>query len=375
MDHWLLASYRQFLRPWLFLMDAEDAHNLGHKLLSAGAGVMESAAVYLGVENEVGTAALPSSWSNLSLAGRPLHNPIGLAAGFDKNGKLLDGLASLGFGFVELGSVTALATSGNPRPRLFRLPADQALINRLGLNGDGAVNVASRLKHYQGQGFPLPVALNIAKSNKPWVVQEKAAEDVAFTFKNLRHLPFTYVVINTSCPNTHEGASFAASELTMILKAVQGLNHEAARPLPIFLKLSPDSPESFLDILMPLARSFEVRGFITGNTTVSRSGLRTDAERLATIGNGGLSGAPLLTGTQTMVKEIVLRKEKEQEVIACGGISQADDVETMLKEGAKACQLYSALVYQGPFLVLALLQELKTRNQLRQSANSPAPFS
>ena len=101
-------------------MDAEDAHNLGHKLLSAGAGVMESAAVYLGVENEVGTAALPSSWSNLSLAGRPLHNPLGLAAGFDKNGKLLDGLASLGFGFVELGSVTALATSSNHRPSLFR---------------------------------------------------------------------------------------------------------------------------------------------------------------------------------------------------------------------------------------------------------------
>lgn len=375
MDHWLLASYRQFVRPWLFLMDAEEAHNLGHKLLSASQGVMESAALSLGVEGEVGTAPGPSSWSNLCLAGRPLNNPIGLAAGFDKNGKLIDGLASLGFGFVELGSVTALATGGNPRPRLFRLPADEALINRLGLNGDGAVSVASRLNHYGRQGFPLPVALNIAKTNQPDVVQEKAAEDVAFTFRNLRHLPFTYVVINTSCPNTHEGASFAGSELTMILKAVQGLNRETAKALPIFLKLSPDSPESFLDILMPLARNFEVKGFITGNTTVSRSGLHTEGERLKAIGNGGLSGAPLLTGTKALVKEIALRKEKEQEIIACGGISQADDVEALLGQGASACQLYSALVYQGPFLVLALLKELKKRNLLRKALNSPVPFS
>lgn len=286
------------------------------------------------------------------LGGQTLKNPIGLAAGFDKNGKLVNSLAALGFGFIEVGSVTARPCDGNPRPRVFRLPQDRALINRLGLNGEGAQAVYERLKR---QDFALPVALNIAKSNYPDVVMHKAAEDIAFSFNTLKDLPFAYVTINTSCPNTHEGALFGSQELTLILQSVTALN---TKGLPLFLKLSPDSPPAFIESLLELARQYQINGFVLGNTTISREALLSSPDRLAAIGAGGLSGAPLLSGTKAQVKAIAAAKQSWQQIIACGGISEARDIRELMHSGASAVQLYTALVYEGPTLILSLLRAL-----------------
>lgn len=350
MAHWLISSYQTLARPFLFTMDAEEAHNLGHRLLPALEGLCPSVRALL-LGTETGAETLKTS-----LAGRTIANPLGLAAGFDKNGKLIKSLAALGFGYVEVGSVTALPSAGNARPRLFRLPQDRALINRLGLNGEGAEAVAANLRR---QDFVVPVGANIAKTNKADVVMDKAAEDIGFSVRCLKDLPLAYITINTSCPNTHDGALFGERELELILTAVQ---KENTRNLPVFLKLSPDSPEEFLISVLKLAVRFEVRGFVLGNTTIKRGelGLRTAPARLAQIGNGGLSGQPLVSGTTSWIKSFVKECSPEQEVIACGGIASAADVKAMLDGGAKAVQLYTAIVYDGPFLILDILRQLQS---------------
>lgn len=341
-----MSAYKTLLLPLLFSLDPEEAHNLGQRLLPAFEGLM-------GVLKNAYELTGPLA-SNLTteLGGCTLKNPIGLAAGFDKNGKLVNSLAALGFGFIEVGSVTARPCAGNPRPRLFRLPQDRALINRLGLNGEGAQAVYERLKR---QDFALPVALNIAKSNYPDVVMQKAAEDIAFSFNTLKELPFTYVTINTSCPNTHDGALFGSQELTLILKSVTSLN---TKGLPLFLKLSPDSPPAFIESLLELARQYQINGFVLGNTTISREALLSPPDTVAAIGAGGLSGAPLLPGTKAQVKAIAAAKQPWQQIIACGGISEATDIRELLQSGASAVQLYTALVYEGPTLILSLLRAL-----------------
>ena len=226
------AVYKNIIRPLLFLMDAEEAHALGQKLLPPAQGLLEVVANrHLNAVQDL----LPLLAT--SLAGRPLKNPIGLAAGFDKNARLLSAIGPLGFSYAEIGSVTAIASSGNPRPRIFRLPQDQALVNRLGLNGEGAALVGARMASTIKQAS-LPLALNIAPSNLPagQIIME---EDIAATFACFKDLPLVYVTINTSCPNTHEGVLKESSQLRNILARVAGLNLKA---VPIFLKLSPDAP-------------------------------------------------------------------------------------------------------------------------------------
>lgn len=335
--------YESLLKPLLFCLDPEEAHHLVCRLLPACQGVMESAGrLYrlAGLETR-----------RVTLAGTQLEHPIGLAAGFDKNGLYIQSLAALGFAYVEIGSVTARGGAGNPRPRLFRLPRDRALINRLGLNNDGADRVALRLRNVE---FPLPVALNIAKSNLPGLSMQDAADDIAYTYERMAPLPFFYVTINTSCPNTHDGALFGARELELILKAVRLSKHQR----PLYLKLSPDSPDEFLEEACRLAALYEVHGLVTGNTTASRPLLLTGADLVSDIGQGGLSGAPLLPLTRALMSKVATFKAPYQEIIACGGITSGDEVAAMLEAGADAVQIYSALVYRGPLAVLDMLGEL-----------------
>lgn len=328
-------------------MDPEEAHDLAQRVLPACQGYLRSLGDL--------SALYGSQPENLttSLAGREVKNPIGLAAGFDKNGRLTDTIPSLGFGFAEIGSITAVATGGNPRPRLFRLPADYALINRLGLNGEGATRVAERLSR---QDLSFPFGVNIAKSNIAGLTGDKAAEDIGFSFKAIADLPLAYVTINTSCPNTHEGALFHLEELELILSAAQAVNK---RDLPIFLKLSPDSSEDFLASVVKLSWNYDIQGFICGNTTTSRADLQeTDANVITAIGNGGLSGLPLRPRSLTQLKLVRQLAHHDQELIACGGIFSAEHVREALAAGAKCVQLYTALVYLGPTAVLEMLTEL-----------------
>lgn len=342
--------YRSILRPLLFCLDPEEAHELGQKLLPAAgglSGVIRAACLH-GVED-----ALPLL--RTSLAGGAISWPVGLAAGFDKNGCQVEYLGDLGFAFAEIGSVTALATDGNPRPRLFRLPADYAVINRLGLNGQGAEAVARRL---QTRTASLPVAVNIAKTNLPGLEGDDAVADILASFRALKGVRPVFVTLNTSCPNTHEGALKETAELERILQAVTAENEGH---LPLYLKLSPDLGSELLAAFVAIGRRYST-GFVCGNTTTERQGL-SQSDLAQRCGRGGLSGRPLKKRMLEQVAAVHRLKEPGQEIIACGGIESAEDVFSAIACGAQAVELYTALVYQGPYLVLEILCEMARRLQ------------
>ncbi|MBU6450211.1 MAG: quinone-dependent dihydroorotate dehydrogenase [Cyanobacteria bacterium REEB67] len=352
MENWI---YKNLVRPALFQMDVEEAHNLGHRLLPASRGLLEVAANRLlqGLDAELGLLAT-------TVAGRALPHPIGLAAGFDKNVRLLDELAALGFSLAEIGSVTALPGRGNVRPRLFRLPLDGAVINRLGLNGEGADAVALRLAGRIGAS-QIPLALNIAPTNIACAlpcttpVPSTMEEDIAYTFARFKNLPLHYVTINTSCPNTHDGVLKESSQLRNILLRIGGQN---SQNLPVFLKLSPDANDAFLKQALEIAGEFNVRGFVLGNTSTTRNGLRTDPALIAAIGAGGLSGTPIRALALNLIRRVARLKRAEQEIIACGGLSEAQDILAAIKAGAQAVQIYTAMVYEGPFHAIRLRRDL-----------------
>lgn len=333
--------YESLIRPALFKMDPERAHDLVHKLVPLLA---------------LSPFRFEFQSPNLStkLSGTVLKNPVGLAAGFDKNGRFVEVADRLGFGFVEVGSVCARATGGNPKPRLFRLPSDEAVINRLGLNGEGAETVASRLGSAR---FALPTGLNIAKTNLPEVQGDKAIEDVLTTFDYVKALPLAYVAFNASCPNTHEGIINERQQLNDIMSEVQNKNDAG---LPIFVKMSPDSSEQLVSDILAMASAHGLAGFICGNTSVGRDGLKTSASRIAEIGNGGLSGKPLKPKALALVQRVAKLKLRDQQIIACGGISSGRDAFDFIEAGATAVQLYTALVYHGPAVVAQINRELSS---------------
>jgi dihydroorotate dehydrogenase len=331
--------YESFFRPTLFKMDPESAHNLAHKLAPLLA--------FTPFRFEFNAPNLATT-----LSGTALKNPVGMAAGFDKNGHLVEIADRLGFGFVEVGSVCAQATKGNPKPRLFRLPEDSAVINRLGLNGEGAEAVAARLA---SSTFKVPTGLNIAKTNLPEIQGDRAIEDVLTSFEHVKRLPLAYVAFNASCPNTHEGILNERQQLNDIMSEVQRNNADG---LPIFIKMSPDSSEQLIADIVEIAATHALAGFICGNTSMSREGLLTSSARIAEISNGGLSGKPLKPKALSLVQRVSKIKLAHQQIIGCGGISSGQDALEFMDSGATVVQLYTALVYHGPALVARVNREL-----------------
>lgn len=317
--------------------------------------MVSGALEHLGGTGLVAAVAHPYSSPKLqtNLFGTVVPNPVGLAAGFDKNGKLVSVLGDVGFGFAEIGSVTGRPSAGNAKPRLFRLPADEALINRLGLNGEGATAVATRLRKSK---LSLPIGINIAKTNHPDVVGDEAVKDVVISFKAVRDLPAMYFAFNASCPNTHDGCIQEREELRRIFFEVQTLNE---RKVPLLIKVSPDSSPELLDDIVSVADEFALAGYVCGNTTTTRNGLLTDADQLNAIGRGGLSGPPLHAMAVATCHELAKRKLDNQQIIGVGGVRSAADVLDFLQAGAAAVQLYTALVYEGPALLGQLLRELE----------------
>lgn len=335
--------YETFFRPFLFQLDSEQAHHFVHSVartLGPVWPILSGLYTYGGSDLEV------------NLAGVKLANPVGLAAGFDKNGMLVSSLGSLGFGFAEIGSVTAKATAGNPKPRLFRLPADRALINRLGLNGDGADVVSERLARSK---LSLPVGLNIAKTNDPEIQGDAAIEDILYTYRKVKDLPVSYITVNASCPNTSDGIMEEARELKVIFSEMAKDN---PRKLPIFVKVSPDSSEQLLDDIVDSATRNGLAGYVCGNTTISRSNLRTTEAELAQIGKGGLSGPPLKPLALELCRKVFKLKTADQVIVAVGGISSGQDAYDFIQAGASAVQVYTGLVYHGPTLPRAINSEL-----------------
>jgi dihydroorotate dehydrogenase len=280
--------------------------------------------------------------------GLDLPSPIGLAAGFDKDAAAVDALGALGFGFVEVGTVTAQGQPGNPRPRMFRLPADRALVNRMGFNNAGADAAAARLaRRAPADRAALAVGVNIGKTKV--VAPERAGED--YRASAARLAPHAdYLVLNVSSPNTPGLRHLQAVEtLEALIAGVRDALADAGRPaLPLLVKIAPDLADEDVDAIADLALRTGVDGLIATNTTVGRDGLAGDAATVAAAGEGGLSGAPLAARSLAVLRRLHERVGDRVVLVAVGGVATPSDVVERLRAGATLVQAYTGFVYGGP---------------------------
>ena len=277
------------------------------------------------------------------LWGLKFPNPVGLAAGFDKDARYTDELASLGFGFVEIGTVTPLAQPGNDQPRLFRLPADKALINRMGFNNEGAVAAAKRLLKRRSN---IIIGGNIGKNKQ--TPNEEAVSDYEKCFHALFDV-VDYFVVNVSSPNTPNLRALQEKEpLKQLLHHLQLLNTQKTKQKPILLKIAPDLTPEQLDDIIEIVQETGLAGIVATNTTISREGLKTPAEEVTAIGAGGLSGLPVKDKSTAVIRYIHERAGKQIPIIAAGGIFTAEDAREKLEAGAVLVQVYTGFIYEGP---------------------------
>ncbi len=329
--------YQQFIRPFLFLFDAEKVHHFIFTVIKM--------ALTLPWAQGIARRMFDLQDERLAqdLMGLRFPNPVGLAAGFDKDATLIDELACFGFGFIEIGTLTPKPQPGNPRPRLFRLPADRALINRLGFNNGGAVAAAARLRKRQSNVI---IGGNIGKNKD--TPNENALADYTSAFEIL----FDYVdyfVVNVSSPNTPGLRELQdKGPLLALLQALQGRNRERNKPKPLLLKIAPDLTDSQLDDIVEISQQVGLSGLIATNTTISRSGLATAPAQLADIGAGGLSGQPLRARSTEVIRYLRQRLAKDFVIIGVGGIYTYADALEKLAAGASLVQLYTGFVYEGP---------------------------
>ena len=329
----------RILRPLIFMLDPELMNKLanGFGLWLADSRISR----IIGLIYDYEDPALQTE-----VCGIKFRNPVGLAPGFDKTGRLVEFLGSLGFSFVEVGSVTPLPQPGNPKPRSFRLSADQAIVNRMGFNSEGIAAIARRLGEKRRSAV---VAVNIGKNRT--TPNEAAAEDYKKGFLGFAGLA-DFIVINISSPNTPGLRSLQDKEpLTRILGILQELNREQPRPKPIFVKIAPDLTESQLDDIIDAVRESGISGIVAVNTTVSRDGLKTSPDRLGAIGEGGLSGRPLRQKATDVIRYIYKKSGGAFPIIGVGGIFSAEDAYEKIKAGASLVEFYTGLVYEGPGLV------------------------
>jgi dihydroorotate dehydrogenase len=334
------------LRPLLFRLDPERAHAYTLSLLC-----LVGALPPLGALLKDYFAAPPAPLSVFDLS---FSNPVGLAAGYDKDGLAWRGLAVLGFGHIEIGTVTLHPQSGNPRPRLFRLPQEQALINRMGFPGLGAAYVARRLAGLRPLGLILGVNLGKNKDTP----LERAAEDYLELIKVFAPLA-DYLAINVSSPNTVGLRRLQARQalqylLADLVEERRGQERKLARRLPLLVKLAPDLSDAELEDALDVILQFGLDGVIAANTTLSREGINSP---LASQ-NGGLSGAPLRERASQMVRQICQRTAGKLPIVAAGGIMSVDDARSRLEAGADLVQVYTGLVYAGPGLVRNIVKGL-----------------
>jgi dihydroorotate dehydrogenase len=356
-----VTAYDALFRGVLARLDAERAHGLGFRAIRAGA---------------------PASKVVVRSPGRPVQtmglsfpNPLGLAAGFDKNAVGIDALAALGFGFVEVGTVTALPQPGNPAPRLFRLTADRAIVNRMGFNNHGAEAVAGRLarrvakldrrdRRAVGRIGQRPatrpvLGINIGKSKVvPEDDQRAVLDDYAVSARLLA--PYAdYLVVNVSSPNTPGLRSLqAVDRLGPLIDEVRRVADDAAnRPVPLCVKIAPDLADEDVVAVGELARDKGLDGLIATNTTISRDGLVTPAADVEALGAGGLSG-PVLRRRSLQVLRLLRSHDPAIAIVSVGGVTSAHDVHERLRAGATLVQAYTGLVYGGPLWPRRVLKEL-----------------
>lgn len=284
-------------------------------------------------------------------------NPIGLAAGFDKRGGAFNALGALGFGFVEIGTITAHGQAGNPKPRIFRIPRDQALLNRMGFNNPGADAVAGELR-----SSPLETILGINIGKSKVTPLEAAVEDYMQSLELL--MPFaSYLVVNVSSPNTPGLRELQDAEpLRELLRSVVAAARRAdGSELPVLVKLAPDLSDAQLDQAVEIAVETGAAGIIAVNTTISRDGLQTPADQIDRLGNGGISGVPVRARAQEVVARIFASTGGRIPIVGVGGIFTAEDAWQRIRAGASLVQLYTGFIYEGPGIIKRIKQGLLER--------------
>lgn len=339
----------KILKPLLFALSPERAHHLTFFFLDLAA----SMPFFPGLLRKWYCVKKPRL--EKTVMGLRFPNPVGLAAGFDKDGKHIEGLALLGFGFIEVGTVTPVGQPGNEQPRLFRLPSDNALINRMGFNNDGLEQLAGQLKKLREKG-PAPEGViiggNIGKNKV--TPNETAYEDYLRCFDVL--FPWVdYFVVNVSSPNTPNLRELQdKAPLTNLLNLLQTENNKQNAPKPILLKIAPDLTDSQLDDIVDIVKETGIAGIIATNTTISRNGLHTPENTLKAIGAGGLSGAPVRDRSTAVIRYLRSKMGAGVVIIGVGGIDSAAAAKEKLAAGADLIQVYSGMIYEGPGLIRAI---------------------
>ena len=332
--------YKLFIRPFLFLFDPEKIHYFTFSLIRFLCKIPLMSLILREIYK------IEDKRLERTLFGIKFKNPVGLAAGFDKNAVLYNELANFGFGFIEIGTVTPLGQEGNPKKRLFRLKHDAGIINRMGFNNDGLDTVIQQLKKNKGK---LIIGGNIGKNTQ--TSSELYTRDYELCFKGLH--PFVdYFVLNVSCPNVGSHAKLNdKSYLIELISAVQKLNKQELIQKPILLKIAPDLNNNQLDEIIELVAETKIDGVIASNTSVTRNNLKASDQLLKEIGNGGLSGQPIKELSTRVIRYLAQNSNKAFPIIGVGGIHSAQDALDKIEAGADLVQIYTGFIYEGPGLI------------------------
>ncbi|MFT6826541.1 MAG: dihydroorotate dehydrogenase [Patiriisocius sp.] len=333
------AMYKTLLRPILFSFDPEKVHYFTFSLIK--------------IVHRLGFGGLFRALYQIKhpslerkLFGIKFSNPVGLAAGFDKNAVLYNELANFGFGFIEVGTITPEGQVGNPKKRLFRLQDDKGIVNRMGFNNEGLEAVISKLKKNKGK---LIIGGNIGKNTQ--TLPENYTQDYLTCF-NALHPYVDYFVLNVSCPNVDSHAKLNDKDyLEELMDAVQKANKTFATQKPILLKIAPDLNESQLDEIVALVIETKLDGVIASNTSTDRKSLTITEERSQEIGNGGLSGQPIKDKSTAVIRYLSQKSNKAFPIIGVGGIHSAEDALEKINAGADLIQIYTGFIYEGPRLI------------------------
>ena len=332
--------YKLFIRRFLFLFDPEKIHYVTFSLIRFFCKVPFFSSIFRAMY------LIEDKRLERNLFGITFKNPVGLAAGFDKNAVLYNELANFGFGFIEIGTVTPIGQEGNPKKRLFRLKDDQGIINRMGFNNDGLETAIGQLKKNKGK---LIIGGNIGKNTQ--TSPQNYTNDYEECFKGL--YPYVdYFVLNVSCPNVGSHEKLNDKEyLLELISSVQNLNLLESTQKPILLKIAPDLNNNQLDEIIEIVAETKIDGIIASNTSTSRSGLKASKKQLQEIGNGGLSGLPIKEKSTRVIKYLKDTSNKAFPIIGVGGIHSAKDALEKIEAGADLVQIYTGFIYEGPGLI------------------------
>lgn len=341
--------YKSFIRPLFFQFDPEKIHHFTFSLVKFLNKIPGLSSLFRGMY------VVKGEHLKRNVFGIEFPNPVGLAAGFDKDGKLFEELGNYGFGFIEVGTVTPIGQEGNPLPRLFRLPKDQGLINRMGFNNNGVDGLVERLKARKNKN--LIIGGNIGKNKL--TPNEEAVNDYLICFHKLfDHVD--YFVVNVSSPNTPNLRDLQEKEpLTKLLKTLQAENAKKEIQKPIVLKIAPDLSNGQLDDIVGIIKDSGIAGVIATNTTISRENLQETESRIAQIGNGGLSGAPVKKRSTEVIRYLSEKSNSSFPIVAVGGIFTSKDAQEKLDAGASLVQVYTGFIYEGPGMVKRILKGLR----------------